>query len=50
MTHLRPASTKLRERAERILMALADVDREEAARLLDRTEGDIAGAVELARR
>jgi N-acetylmuramic acid 6-phosphate etherase len=45
MTHLRPASSKLRERAERIVMELSGVDQEQAARLLRESEGDAAVAV-----
>jgi N-acetylmuramic acid 6-phosphate etherase len=45
MTHLRPASSKLRERAERIVMELAHVDQVEAARLLSETDGDVAIAI-----
>ena len=36
---------KLRDRAERIVMELAGVDQNEAARLLDDSEGDVAAAV-----
>jgi N-acetylmuramic acid 6-phosphate etherase len=49
MTHLLPASVKLRERAERIVMAVAGVSRERAAHLLDQTEGHVATAIALAR-
>lgn len=45
MTHLRPASSKLRDRAERIVMELAGVEHAEAARLLDESDGDVAAAV-----
>ena len=50
MTHLRPASAKLRDRAERIVQTLAGVDAAQAASLLDAADGDTAGAVALARR
>lgn len=50
MTHLRPASNKLRDRAERIVMALGGVDREEAARLLHASDGDVAAAIALTSR
>jgi N-acetylmuramic acid 6-phosphate etherase len=50
MTHLTPASEKLRRRAQRIVMTLAGVDAERAARLLEECDGDVAGAVRRARR
>jgi N-acetylmuramic acid 6-phosphate etherase len=50
MTHLVPVNRKLRRRAERIVMALAGVDAERAARLLDAAGGRIDAAVELSRR
>jgi N-acetylmuramic acid 6-phosphate etherase len=50
MTHLRPASAKLRDRAERIVQMLSGADAAEAARLLEAANGDTAGAVALARR
>lgn len=50
MTHLMPASEKLRERSRHIVMSLAGVDAEEATQLLERSDGDIPGAVALARR
>ena len=50
MTHLRPVSTKLRERSERIVMAVAGVDRAAAVRLLERADGEVARAVELSGR
>jgi len=50
MTHLRPVSTKLRERSERIVMTVAGLCRADAVRLLERTDGDIARAVQLASR
>ncbi|HJO21937.1 MAG: N-acetylmuramic acid 6-phosphate etherase [Myxococcota bacterium] len=50
MTCVRPVSRKLRERGERIVMILAEVDRKGAASLLERTGGDIGRAVELASR
>jgi N-acetylmuramic acid 6-phosphate etherase len=49
MTHLKPASNKLRERGRRIVMALAGVSWDEATRLLEETEGDISEAVVRAR-
>jgi len=45
MTKLRPASQKLRRRAERILMQLAGVDAATARRLLEATEGDVEQAL-----
>ncbi len=50
MTHLMPASDKLRRRAEWIVMELAGVDRHEASRLLDETDGDAHEAVNRALR
>lgn len=50
MTHLRPVSTKLRERSERIVMAVTGVGRDAAIRLLDRADGEVARAVELSDR
>ncbi len=50
MTHLAPASEKLRRRAEWIVMELAGVPREEAARLLQETDGDAHEAVNRALR
>ena len=50
MTHLSPASEKLRRRAEWIVMELAGVGRQEASRLLEETEGDAHLAVERALR
>ncbi|MDJ0851179.1 MAG: N-acetylmuramic acid 6-phosphate etherase [Myxococcota bacterium] len=50
MTHLAPASEKLRRRAEWIVMELAGVPREEAARLLEQTDGDANEAVNRALR
>lgn len=50
MTHLSPASDKLRRRAEWIVMELAGVGREEASRLLEETGGDAHLAVERALR
>ena len=44
-----PASNKLRERGVRIVMALAGVDADRAARYLESSSGNAAGAVELAR-
>ena len=49
MTHLRPASAKLRDRAQRIVQMLSDADAAEAARLLDAAGGDPERAVALAR-
>ncbi len=45
MANLNPASAKLRRRAERIVMSLADVDREQAVALLEESGGSIADAV-----
>jgi N-acetylmuramic acid 6-phosphate etherase len=50
MTHLSPVSQKLRRRAERIVMELAGLSREEASRLLEETEGDADEAVRRALR
>jgi N-acetylmuramic acid 6-phosphate etherase len=50
MTHLAPASEKLRRRAQRIVMTLAGVDAERAAQLLSECDGDVAAAVRRARR
>jgi len=50
MTHLAPASEKLRRRAERIVMELGGVGRREAERLLEETGGDAHEAVERALR
>ena len=49
MTNLRPASAKLRRRAERIVMALADVDQEQAVALLEACGGSVADAISRAR-
>lgn len=48
MTHVTPVSSKLRGRAVRIVMALADVDRNEARRLLRETDGCVEAALRLA--
>jgi N-acetylmuramic acid 6-phosphate etherase len=48
MTHLVPASEKLRERARRLVVALGGVEEAEAARLLDACDGDTAAAIALA--
>ncbi len=45
MTKVRPASQKLRRRAERILMQLAAVDVATARRLLEETDGDVEEAL-----
>lgn len=50
MTHLSPASEKLRRRAEWIVMELAGVSSEEATRLLEETGGDAHAAVDRALR
>ncbi len=50
MTHLAPASEKLRRRAEWIVMELAGVSRDEATRLLEATDGDAQEAVNRALR
>jgi len=50
MANMVPASNKLRERGVRIVMALAGVDADRAARYLESSSGNAAGAVELARR
>jgi len=50
MTHLVPASDKLRRRAERIVMSLSGVGPEEAVQLLERADGDVSLALELAER
>ena len=47
MTHLMPASDKLRDRGLRIVMALGDLDRDQATDLLSDCDGDV---VEAARR
>ncbi len=44
MSHVMPASEKLRERAERIVMSLGGLDREAARALLDSCGGDVAKA------
>ncbi len=49
MTHLRPASHKLRRRAVRIVMELGGVDRDTAAALLGRSGGRVFAALRLAR-
>jgi len=50
MTHVTPVSSKLRGRAVRIVMALAEVDRAEARRLLRETDGCVESALSLSRR
>ncbi len=50
MTNLNPASAKLRRRAERIVMSLAGVDREQAVALLEACGGSVADAVSRATR
>lgn len=50
MTHVTPVSSKLRGRAVRIVMALAEVDKVEARRLLRETDGSVEAALELASR
>jgi N-acetylmuramic acid 6-phosphate etherase len=50
MSNMVPASNKLRERGVRIVMALAGVDAEPAARYLEAAGGNAANAVALARR
>lgn len=49
MTNMVPASEKLRERGVRIVMALADVDAEQAAAFFEDADGNAARAVEFAR-
>ena len=49
MTHVRPVSDKLRERAARIVQMLGGVDAASAADLLHGTDGDIDAAVARAR-
>jgi N-acetylmuramic acid 6-phosphate etherase len=50
MTNLVPASSKLRERAARIVVSLAGVDLDRANALLEETGGDVDAAVARARR
>jgi N-acetylmuramic acid 6-phosphate etherase len=45
MSHVVPASDKLRRRARRIVMSLAGVGSADAARLLEECEGDTAAAI-----
>ena len=45
MKNLMPASSKLRERAVRIVMSLAEVDEARAAKALEDAEGDVEAAV-----
>ncbi len=47
MTHISPGSSKLRGRAVRILMELADVDRVRARDLLRTTEGSVEAALQI---
>ncbi len=49
MTHLQPASHKLRERARRILMELLQIDARRAEELLAQADGNLRTALELAR-
>ena len=49
MTHLRPPSEKLRERAVRILMELSRCDEKRAAELLAACDGNVSAAVARAR-
>jgi len=49
MTHLVPASRKLRDRGEELVARLGGVDAERAARLLDACDGSVVRAVEKAR-
>jgi N-acetylmuramic acid 6-phosphate (MurNAc-6-P) etherase len=44
MTHMNPASEKLRERGLRIVMTLGGLDRDAAAKLLGECEGNLAEA------
>ncbi len=50
MTHITPVSSKLRGRAVRIVMSLAEVDREHARALLRETDGCVESALRLAGR
>jgi N-acetylmuramic acid 6-phosphate (MurNAc-6-P) etherase len=45
MSHVVPASDKLRQRARRIVMSLAGVCAADAARLLEECEGNTAAAI-----
>jgi len=47
MTHVSPASSKLRGRAMRILMELGGIDRDRARALLRQTEGSVELALEI---
>jgi N-acetylmuramic acid 6-phosphate etherase len=47
MTHISPASSKLRGRALRIVMELGGVDRERAREVLRKTEGSVELALEI---
>ena len=49
MSHLAPASAKLRHRAVRIVMSLGPTDEARAKRLLDDCDGDVSRAVARAR-
>ena len=49
MSHLTPASAKLRHRAVRIVMSLGPTDESRAKRLLDDCDGDVSRAVARAR-
>ena len=44
MTHMNPASQKLRERGLRIVMAMGGLDRDSAVKLLEECEGNVAEA------
>jgi N-acetylmuramic acid 6-phosphate etherase len=46
MTHLRPSCGKLVDRAERLVMRLADVDAETASAALAESDGDVEAAVQ----
>ncbi len=48
MTHVNPASSKLRGRAVRIVMSLANVEKLEARRLLRESDGSVEAALRLA--
>jgi N-acetylmuramic acid 6-phosphate etherase len=50
MVRVRPLNRKLRDRAERLVVLLGEVDRERAARLLVDAGGDVRVAVLMARR
>jgi N-acetylmuramic acid 6-phosphate etherase len=50
MTHMNPASEKLRERGLRIVMSMGGLDRDAAAKLLAECEGNIAEATRVLHR